>query len=146
MPNYKELVESHVRGLFPELMELSRGCDFTDDDERYPHTIYEVRENHPFMFCALTDTHPDRFKDYDKTKCTIIGHPITLAHYLRALDRTFRILGNGEEYYKDKFVDENQILAWHESGVCVFFSLLTQEPSTPDDFRKMAEVLQIKID
>jgi hypothetical protein len=67
-------------------MRLEMGCDVEDSDERYPFTIYEVRENHPFMFCALTDSHPDRFKDYDKSEVKILGKKPELQHYLRLLE------------------------------------------------------------
>ena len=89
-PNLQKL-ETAIREALPELMELSEGCELLirDDNEpvRYMGHIGEEKET---MFLIDEDGEPEFLLDdgeIDKVDIKIIGHPVTILHLLRWLDR-----------------------------------------------------------
>lgn len=116
---------------------LEFGCELEILDKK----CFFISKPTPEVTIVLEDGYKCNYNNIAEIKN--LGKPLTLQDVLRLLSRqkTVRILGAGEEYYKgEKPVNENEILIWHENGRTIFLEL-TKDPKDWSD-----ETIQAIID
>ena len=136
----KQKVENKIRELVPELMEKSRGCQFHNPNEiEWAQTVTLLCYNEKNGLYHFSEPDGSVFNCYQKTVDTfeIIGHPIHLEHYLQALG------GNGYRWY----LEWSGVCELYQEGldkVVIRFNLKTGQPVTEEDYKFLAEVLDIE--
>ena len=132
--NKLEELQKEIRSKIPRLMELRRGCRFSDDDE-FTYMIDEVctiNNNQPFVLYHEEDSLIDIYDfidgyelDFIKKNYEIIGHPIKLSDvlkwlsidynnmyivvgvYLDFIDHEMPVTAKGKQlYWKDDYLHE----------------------------------------
>lgn len=146
--SYQEKAEQYVREQLPELMELSFGCEVTPDGGNGSVAkIYKIHEDDTFDG-LIEGTTEDGEAEFVVTvtkgklaKCKIIGHPIQLQHWLRALG------GLDYRHHYHLYLDGG--LAKYQGGLILDdllfnFDLATANPATEADYKAFCELLGIQ--
>lgn len=148
--NYQQIVEDHIRKELPELMELGIGCEVEVTWLDGKKETAKYLEANTLTLSEYLDENELRTNGDDCSSCTfrkdevkILGHPITIAHYLR-------VLGNHPTSHHYHMMMDGELILKHwpdfdsvKEKTVLKFNLTTQAPQSEEDYKKLAELFEL---